>query len=243
MKEKMKKILLSAFMLVASLPMLAQLNVQLHYDFADALYGNELSNRAHWTATVENFKADQWGSTYFFVDANFADNTMESAYAEISRELRFWKAPIAFHVEYNGGLSGFGSYNDAYLTGAAWNWANQDFSKTFSLQLLYKYLANQQVGSKHSWQVTTVWGIHFAKGLCTFSGYADLWHDNSVKGNLVLSSEPQFWFNLSALDSVDDAFKLSLGAEVELTKNLVWPADGLNDRFYAIPTLAAKWTF
>jgi hypothetical protein len=240
----MKKIFLSALMLVATLPMLAQLNVQFHYDFADALYDKELSSRPHWTATVENFKADKWGSTYFFVDADFAGNKLASAYTEISRELRFWEAPIAFHVEYNGGLAGAtGSYNDAYLTGAAWNWANKDFSKTFSLQLLYKYLANQQVGSKHSWQVTTVWGIHFAKGLCTFSGYADLWHDNSVKGNLVLSSEPQFWFNLYALDSVDDDFKLSLGAEVELSKSLVWPTDGLNDRFYAIPTLAAKWTF
>ena len=239
----MKKTLLSALLFIVSLPMLAQLNVQLHYDFGDAFYGDKLSNRPHLTATVENFKADKWGSTYFFVDLDFGGNTMKSAYAEFSRELRFWEAPIAFHVEYNGGLSGFGSYNDAYLTGAAWNWANKDFSKTFSLQLLYKYLANQPSGNKHSWQITTVWGIHFAKGLCTFSGYADLWHDNSVMGNLVLSSEPQFWFNLYALDSVDDDFKLSLGAEVELTKSLVWPTDGINNKFFAIPTLAAKWTF
>ena len=239
----MKKILLSILMLTASLPILAQLNVQMNYDFGDAFYGDKLSNRPHLTATVENFKADKWGSTYFFIDANFADNKMESVYAEFSRELRFWEAPIAFHIEYNGGLSGFGSYNDAYLTGAAWNWANKDFSKTFSLQLLYKYLANQPSSNKHSWQVTTVWGIHFAKGLCTFSGYADLWHDNSVAGNLVLSSEPQFWFNLYALDSVDDDFKLSVGGELELSKNLVWPAEGMNNKFYAIPTLAVKWTF
>lgn len=239
----MKKILLSALLLVATLPMFAQLNVQLHYDFADALYGKELSNRPHWTATIENFKADKWGSTYFFVDLDFGGNTMKSAYAEISREFKLGTSPFAAHVEYNGGLSGGGSYNDAYLAGAAWNWANQDFSKTFSFQVLYKYLARQVVGSKHSWQLTTVWGIHFAKGLCTFSGYADVWHDNSVKGNLVLSSEPQFWFNLNALESVPDDFLLSLGTEVELTKSLVWPTDGLNDRFYAIPTLAAKWTF
>ena len=239
----MKKILLSALLWIATIPMLAQLNVQLHYDFADALYGKELSNRPHWTATIENFKADKWGSTYFFVDLDFGGNTMKSAYAEISREFKLGTSPFAAHVEYNGGLSGGGSYNDAYLAGAAWNWANQDFSKTFSFQVLYKYLARQVVGSKHSWQLTTVWGIHFAKGLCTFSGYADVWHDNSVKGNLVLSSEPQFWFNLNALESVPDDFLLSLGTEVELTKSLVWPTDGLNDRFYAIPTLAAKWTF
>lgn len=239
----MKKILLSTLLWMATIPMFAQLNVQLHYDFADALYGKELSNRPHWTATIENFKADKWGSTYFFVDLDFGGNTMKSAYAEISREFKLGTSPFAAHIEYNGGLSGGGSYNDAYLAGAAWNWANQDFSKTFSFQVLYKYLARQVVGSKHSWQLTTVWGIHFAKGLCTFSGYADVWHDNSVKGNLVLSSEPQFWFNLNALESVPDDFLLSLGTEVELTKSLVWPTDGLNDRFYAIPTLAAKWTF
>ena len=239
----MKKILLTALLFITCLPIFAQLNVQMHYDFGNTICGDELSNRAHWTATIENFKADKWGSTYFFVDADFGSNTMKSVYAEISREFKFWEAPFAAHIEYNGGLSGGGSYNDAYLAGAAWNWANKDFSKTFSLQLLYKYLANQPSSNRHSWQVTTVWGIHFAKGLCTFSGYADVWHDNSVSGKLVFSSEPQFWFNLAALDSVDDDFKLSLGGELELSKNLVWPAEGVNNKFYAIPTLAAKWTF
>ena len=239
----MKKILLSALLFIACLPMFAQLNVQMHYDLGNGIYGNELSNRPHFTATVENFKADKWGSTFFFVDLDFGDNTMKSVYAEFSREFNLGKSPFAAHIEYNGGLSGFGSYNDAYLAGGAWNWANKDFSKTFSLQLLYKYLANQPSSNKHSWQVTTVWGIHFAKGLCSFSGFADLWHDNSVTGNLIFCSEPQFWFNLNALESVSDDFKLSLGAEVELTKNMVWPTDGLNDNFYAIPTLAAKWTF
>ena len=239
----MKKILLSALLFIACLPMFAQLNVQMHYDWGNAIYGNELSNRPHLTTTVENFKADKWGNTFFFVDLDFGDNTMKSVYAEFSREFNLGKSPFAAHIEYNGGLSGFGSYNDAYLAGGAWNWANKDFSKTFSLQLLYKYLANQPSSNKHSWQVTTVWGIHFAKGLCSFSGFADLWHDNSVTGNLIFCSEPQFWFNLNALESVSDDFKLSLGAEVELTKNMVWPTDGLNDNFYAIPTLAAKWTF
>lgn len=231
-----------AFVLVAS-PVYSQLNLQIHYDFGHAIYGKELSNRQHWTATIENFSADKWGSTYFFVDGNFGGNTMESAYAEISRELRFWKAPLAVHVEYNGGLSGFGSYNDAYLIGGAYNWANKDFSRTFSLQMLYRYLANQKVGTKHSWQLTTVWGMHFCKGLYSFTGYADLSHDNSVDGALVFSSEPQFWFNLAALKQVDDQFKLSVGAELELSNNLVWPTDGRNNRFYAIPTAVVKWTF
>ena len=239
----MKNILLSALLFIACLPMFAQLNVQMHYDLGKAIYGDELSNRPLFTATVENFKADKWGNTFFFIDMDFGDNTMKSVYAEFSREFNLGKSPFAAHVEYNGGLSGFGSYNDAYLAGAAWNWANKDFSKTFSLKLLYKYLANQPSNNKHSWQVTTVWGIHFAKGLCSFSGFADLWHDNSVTGNLIFCSEPEFWFHLNALESVDDDFKLSVGAEVELTKNMVWPAEGLNDNFYAIPAVGVKWTF
>ena len=239
----MRKTLLSALLFIACLPMFAQLNVQMHYDFGKTIYGDELSNRPLFTATVENFKADKWGTTFFFIDLDFGDNTMKSVYGEIAREFKLGKTPFAAHVEYNGGLSGFGSYNDAYLAGAAWNWANKDFSKTFSLQLLYKHLANQPSSNKHSWQITTVWGIHFAKGLCSFSGFADLWHDNSVTGNLIFCSEPEFWFHLNALESVDDDFKLSVGAEVELTKNMVWPAEGLNDNFYAIPAVGVKWTF
>ncbi|MBQ8867667.1 MAG: DUF5020 family protein [Bacteroidaceae bacterium] len=239
----MKKIFLLIALLAATVQISAQLNVQMHHDFGNDIYGSELSNRPRWTATIENFTADKWGSTYFFVDGDFADNTLASVYAELARELRFWEAPIAIHVEYNGGLAGAtGSYNDAYLAGAAWNWANKDFSRTFSVQAMYKYLANHPI-NKHSWQLTTVWGIHFAEGLCTFSGYADLWHDNSVNGSLVLSSEPQFWVNLWKLNGVDDDCKLSVGTEVEICNNLVWPTDGVNNRFYLIPTLAAKWTF
>lgn len=144
----MKKILFLAMVALASLTASAELNIQLHYDMGKAIYGKELSNRPKLTATIENFTADKWGSTYFFVDANLDDNSMHSAYGEIARELRFWKAPIAIHLEYNGGLSGeTGSFNDGYLFGAAYNWASADFSKTFSIQALYKYLACQQVGT------------------------------------------------------------------------------------------------
>ncbi|MBO5698769.1 MAG: DUF5020 family protein [Bacteroidaceae bacterium] len=239
----MKKFFALVVLFISAFTVNAQLNVQLHYDLGRPCYGSELSNRPYWTATIENFSTDRWGSTYFFVDANLCDNVMESAYAEISRELKFWKAPFAIHAEYNGGLSGYGSYNDAYLLGGAYNWANSNFSKTFSLQLLYRYLANQQIGSKHSWQVTSVWGIHWGDGLYSFTGYADLSHDNSVNGNLVFSSDPQFWVNLAALKSVPDDMKLSIGTEVKISNNLVWPANGKNNRFYTIPTLAVKWTF
>lgn len=221
----------------------AQLNLQVHYDLGKDIHGDELSGRPKLTATVENFTADRWGSTFFFIDLDIADNEMRSAYAEIARELKFWEAPLAVHVEYNGGLSNFGSYKDAYLAGAAYNWANNDFSRTFSLQGLYKYLAGRDGGMKHSWQLTAVWGIKFAEGLWNFSGFVDVWHDNDVNGALIVLSEPQLWFNFNALDCVPDDVRLSIGTEVEISNNFVWPTDGRNNRFYTIPTLAAKWTF
>ncbi|WP_449028715.1 DUF5020 family protein, partial [Prevotella jejuni] len=59
---------------------------------------------------------------------------------------------------------------------------------------------------------------------------------------MILLSEPQFWFNLNTLKGMKDV-NLSLGTEVEISNNFVWNDKGQNNRFYAIPTVAAKWTF
>ena len=238
--------LLFAVALLVAMPAAAQLNVQLHYDLGHELYGHQLSNRPRLTATVEGFYPDRWGSTYFFIDADFGDNVVKGAYGEISRELRFWKAPFAAHIEFNGGLNGAtGSFDNAYLIGPAWNWANKTFTRTFSVQLLYKYIAHreQHGGSSHSVQLTEVWGLDFAKGLLRFSGFCDLWLDRGVNGNLILLSEPQLWVNLWHLPRIGDDVKWSVGMECEFSNNFVWPADGKNNRFYVIPTVAMKWTF
>jgi hypothetical protein len=234
----------TAIMLLAlSMPCHSQLNLQLHRDFGHALYGKELKSRPNLTLTPEFFNADKWGSTYFFIDMDLAGNGVKSAYGEFSRELKFWKAPISIHVEYDGGLKNSFSYNDAYLAGAAYNWNSKDFNRTFSLQVMYKHLAHND--QPHSWQVTTVWGVNLADGLFRLNGFADLWHDNTVNGGLIFLSEPQWWFNFNALKGVDKDFHLSVGGEVELSNNFVYPDEEnmKNNRFYALPTLAVKWTF
>ena len=46
-------------------------NIQFHYDFGRMLYSDldgDAADRAPMTTTVEMFKPDKWGSTYFFVD-------------------------------------------------------------------------------------------------------------------------------------------------------------------------------
>ncbi len=233
-----------------SLSAVAQ-NVQFHYDLGHNLYG-ELSGRPSVTTTVEMFKADKWGSTYMFTDLDYQRDGVAGAYWEISREFNVsankqWAA----HVEYDGGLSSHEKtwnatrFQHAALLGGAWNWHNGNFSKTFSVQLLYKqFFRSKHMGAKafSSVQLTEVWGINFANNLMSFNGFCDLWYNSNVNGNFIFLSEPQLWVNLNAIKGWEGV-NLSIGSEVELSNNFVWNDHGKNNKFYAIPTLAAKWTF
>lgn len=60
----MRKFFTLAVLLLAVFCGKAQ-NVQLHYDFGGALYDKDLDGRPALTSTVEMFKPDKWGSTYF----------------------------------------------------------------------------------------------------------------------------------------------------------------------------------
>lgn len=244
----MKRTLLFSVATVAAMVMMGQ-NIQLHYDFGNAFY-NDLSGRPQITTTVEMFHADKWGSTYFFTDIDYFKDGAAGAYWEISREFKFGKTSRwAAHIEYDGGLTSLKNttvvsrFQHALLLGPAWNWASADFNKTFSLQVMYKQFFNGQ-GRKGfaSFQTTAVWGNTFANGLCTFSGFVDLWYDKDVNGKLILLSEPQFWVNINAIKGWEDV-KLSLGTEVEISNNFVYKSNGNNNSFFAIPTIAAKWTF
>lgn len=245
----MKKTFSLAIVMAAFLSVSAQ-NVQLHYDFGH-LYDN-LDSRPSVTTTVEYFKADKWGSTFLFTDLDYQRDGVAGAYWEIAREFNVSKnKQWAAHVEYNGGLSSDEEtwqatrFQHAVLLGGAWNWANSDFSKTFSVLLLYKYNFKNRHYEAHPYssvQLTEVWSTTFAKGLCTFSGYCDLWYDPAVNGKWIVQSEPQLWFNLNTLKGWE-GINLSLGSEVELSNNFVYNDKGQNNKFYAIPTVGAKWTF
>ncbi len=226
-------------------------NVQLHYDLGHSLY-NDLGNRPSVTTTVEMFKPDTWGSTYLFTDIDYQRDGVAGAYWEIAREFNVTKnKQWAFHVEYNGGLNSDEDtwnatrFQHAVLAGGAWNWHSADFSRTFSVQALWKYyFKNRHYGARpfNGFQLTEVWGIQFAKGFCTFSGFCDLWYDPSANGKWIVISEPQFWWNLNKFKGWEK-INLSVGTEWELSNNFVWNDKGEHNRFYFIPTIAAKWTF
>lgn len=241
----------STLALVATTVAAPAQNVQLHYDLGHSLY-NDLGNRPSVTTTVEMFKPDTWGSTYLFTDIDYQRDGVAGAYWEIAREFNVTKnKQWAFHVEYNGGLNSDEDtwnatrFQHAVLAGGAWNWHSADFSRTFSVQALWKYyFKNRHYGARpfNGFQLTEVWGIQFAKGFCTFSGFCDLWYDPSANGKWIVISEPQFWWNLNKFKGWEK-INLSVGMEWELSNNFVWNDKGEHNRFYFIPTIAAKWTF
>ena len=262
----MKKLILTGALALLSLGAFAQ-NVQLHYDFGHNMYkgkdGKDLRSRGYLTTTVEMFKPDSWGSTYFFVDMDYMSNSKAEgapktagvlgAYWEISRELCFWQNTkmdwLSLHVEYNGGLNkDAGSFNNAWLAGLTYSGHSKDFSKTWSISAMYKLIPGTYKSFDngvtkdyqiHNFQITGVWGINFAHGWCTFSGFVDFWReyrwyqDNT---QFIALSEPQFWVNLNQIKGMEKV-NLSLGGEVELSYNFAGKG------FYCIPTLAAKWSF
>ena len=234
----MKRVLLFALIFVA-FSATAQ-NVQLHYDFGNKLYKSETKDsRPSLVSTVEMFRADKFGSTFFFVDMEYYRG-INKAYWEISRELNFWQNTklswLSAHIEYNGGVSGvWGTYDDAFLFGATYSGHSKDYSKTWSITASYKLIPKNAV-TAHNFQITAVWGITFLKGYMSFSGFIDFWREHWGDTEYIIMAEPQLLFNFNAIKGCEK-FNLSIGTEVELSNNFVDPG------FYAIPTAAIKWTF
>ena len=233
----MKKLLFSGLLAVAALTAQAQ-NVQLHYDLGRNLYPDEEAGRQKVTMTLEQFKADKWGSWFYFVDVDFSRKFVEGAYTEISREFNIGKKGFAAHVEYDGGLNLFGSFQQSALLGGAWNGHNADFSTTYSVQLMYKrfFKSYNYTNAYHSFQLTGVWSTTFANKKCTFSGFIDLWRGEKANGHgqLVVLAEPQFWYNATE--------HFSVGTEWEISDNFVYNTYN-GKTFFVNPTLAVKWNF
>lgn len=235
----MKKLLTIVLMAAAAISGNAQ-NVQVHYDFGRHLYSDQEEGRQSVTMTLEQFKADKWGSWFYFVDVDFSNKFVEGAYTEISREFNIGKKGFAAHVEYDGGLNRFGSFQQSALLGGAWNGHSADFSKTYSVQLMYKryFKSYEYTSAYNSFQLTGVWGLNFAQNKCTFSGFIDFWRGEKADGHgqLVILSEPQFWYNFTP--------HFSVGTEVEFSNNFVYNMKPGDDKtFFVNPTLAVKWNF
>ncbi len=247
----MKKTLLIAAMLLATITVKSQTNIQEMYDF----------QRGHFTTTLEMFQTDKWGSTFFFNDIYHPDNLVPTGYyTEIARSLNFWKdsklAALSLHVEWNGGMYA----SNAWLFGVEYFLHNADFSNTFTFELLYKNIRDM-VKNDISYapiQFTFVWGmkdIFNVKGL-SFSGFLDIWGEkiNWINEDLTLDetdwvilTEPQIWYNVGQHFGCEN---LNVGGEVEIAYNFAggWkdfdPMRGnVNKGFTVAPCLGIKWVF
>jgi len=224
----MKKLLLVVILFAAVCSAKAQ-NIQTHYDFG--------KDRNYLTTTLEMFKPDKYGNTFFFVDFDYGVNGAKGvsmAYMEIARCLKFWDGPFSAHVEYNGGFGHGFQISDAWLAGVDYSWNAKDYSKGFSLKALYKNIRGNEYNN--SFQLTAVWYAHFFDKCLSFTGFADFWREKKTtypgggfNSSYVFLTEPQLWFNLTN--------KFSIGGEVEISKGFV------TEDFRVNPTLAAKWNF
>jgi len=237
----MKKVLLLLAIVASAYASRAQ-NIQLHYDFGE--------NRKLFTSTVEMFKPDKYGSTFFFIDMDYSSdarnvsNGLSLAYWEIARAFK-WNENQKFmpRAEYNGGVfkldgddTPFIPIENAYLAGIERTWASADFSKILTLQANYKYIQDKEDAS---FQLTAVWTVQMLKGKLSFLGFADFWKEEmdvwfDAQGNKLdktdfrFLAEPQLWYNF--------AKNFSVGSEIELSNNFVGP------EFAVKPTIALKWT-
>lgn len=215
-------------------------NLQVFYD----------TERKCITSTIEMFRPDAFGSTFYFVDMDYSP-TAVGAYTEIAREFCFWQDSklnwLSVHIEFNGGLTSFevpsvgtmaARFNNNWLGGLTYSGHSEDFSKTWSVTASYKAIPGlKDITGKcrmHNFQLTGVWGISFLKGWCSFSGFADFWSEGNT---YIFISEPQFWVNLNNIKGWDK-INLSVGGELELSNNFAG-----SEGFYARPALGAKWTF
>lgn len=249
----MKRFTTLSALVLACTAAFPQFNLQFHYDLGRYANPDSEADRQLFTATAEFFKADRLGSTFMFIDMDYRgrgagnDGPM-GAYWEMSRDftfatLRQGAHGFSAHVEYDGGLNRTDAFQQALLAGPAWQWHSADFRRLFTLQALYKQMLAHGVCEAHaSFQLTAVWDVTFAGGLCTFSGYGDLWYGytpRSVK-RLIFMAEPQLWFNVFGRGRQDN--RLSIGTEWEVSHNFVWATAG-GRRFFLNPTVAVKYTF
>lgn len=231
----MRKILLFGLWLLLS-DLYAQ-NLQIHYDFS--------SERNYMTSTLEMYKPDTLGATFWFVDFDY-----NSWRPNKSASLAYWEIARYFALpSFDRRLSATLQYNDGLMIGAdasgqwglpldsAWllglNYAFPLKNASLTVELLYRYM---DVSRSPDAQLTIVWFLPLFHERIHFMGYLDYYTqdlptDAGIVKKPILQSEPQLWYVLNQT--------FCIGGEVELDYNF----GGYLGEFKAFPTLGIKWNF
>ncbi|MCF7826119.1 MAG: DUF5020 family protein [Candidatus Marinimicrobia bacterium] len=199
-------------------------NLQLHYEAS--------ADREYLVSTLEMFKPDQYGSTFWFVDMEYAAPDVRSvslAYWEIARAFTLPIKNLSATLQYNDGVANFGSLGQVWLAGV--NYYLDLGFVALPIDLLYRAA---QGAESPDFQITATWFVPLMDGNIELSGFFDFWSQDefgSDEKEFVLLGEPQIWYNASE--------HLSIGSEVEISNHFVFGAEGLQ----VLPTLGLRWTF
>lgn len=246
----MKKHLLCSLLVIfawCSAELVNAQNLQFHYDLGRYLYPETQMARPTITATIEQQSVDRFGDTFYFVDMSFLQQGAVSANWKFMRNLRFWQAPVAWHVRYDGGLRFVNatqsntaiSMNDAFMTGGSYTYLRGDRRLMLSAALLYKYI--RLTPQPHNFELCTVWKYAPGDGLFSATGFISFWQQADKRPGwntrFKLMMQPQFWCNLNKLEAIPNDLNLSIGSEIRISRNVDAP------QWIVAPTLALKWSF
>ncbi len=199
-------------------------NLQLHYEAAE--------EREYIVSTLEMFKPDQYGSTFWFIDMNYDAAGIKGAslaYWEIARSFTLPVKNLSATIQYNDGIADFGGLGQVWLTGLSY-YFDLGFV-ALPLDILYRAA---QGAETPDFQLTTTWFIPLLEGNIELSGFMDLWSQDEIGTagkQLVLLTEPQLWYNANE--------HLAIGSEIEISNNFVFGAAGIQ----VLPTLGLRWSF
>ncbi|MBL7838294.1 MAG: DUF5020 family protein, partial [Bacteroidetes bacterium] len=139
-------------------------NLQLHYD-----YGKD---RKHFTSTIEMFKPDDLGATFFFVDFDFnqaGNKSISLSYFEIAR---YFKIPgldrVSATVQYNDGTAPWGPLGHVWLGGGSYAFNIEKGSLSLDVLARKDYLSQDL-----DVQGTLVWFFPLFDGKVAFTGFID----------------------------------------------------------------------
>ncbi len=235
-----KYFLLTIFLINKSFFVSGQ-NLQLHYDFGE--------DRKFLTSTLEMFRADSLGSTFWFVDFDFNSpdrpRGISLAYWEVSRDFYIpgikkirGLEELGFHIEYNDGvqiekpdsgdITGFNLIS-TWLAGVSY--PVKIGNVVIGTMLLCRY---PRGGTSADFQFTAVWFQPVLKDRIVLTGFLDVWSQDKIFEDgkeVVFQTEPQFWYSLNK--------HIFVGGEIEISKNFPF---GPEDWKFQ-PTIAAKWEF
>ena len=214
--------ILSTILIISSIAT-AQ-NLQLHYEASEG--------RKYLVSTLEMYKPDTYGSTFWFVDMEYDAPGVKGvslAYWEVARSFTLPVKNLSATIQYNDGVASFGSLGQVWLMGVNY-YLDLGF---IALPVDVLYRAAQGADSP-DFQLTTTWFMPFMDGNIEFSGFLDIWSQDEFGSDgkqLVVLAEPQLWYNANE--------HFSVGSEVEISNNFVFGEDGVQ----ALPTLGLRWNF